>query len=44
VKTIKVDPGTMQTRINLTGITPGIYVIWWGDGNSAASKTILVQQ
>lgn len=43
VKTIKVDPGIMQTRIDLTGVAPGMYVIWWGDGNSAASKTILVQ-
>ena len=43
VKTIKVAPGTMQTRIDLIGVAPGMYAIWWGDGNSAATKTILVQ-
>jgi len=43
VKTIRVSPGIMQTRIDLAGVAPGMYAIWWSDGNSVATKTILVQ-
>lgn len=43
VKTIRVSPGIMQTRIDLAGVAPGIYAIWWSDGNSVATKTIMVQ-
>jgi hypothetical protein len=43
VKYVKVIPGNSQTRLDLSGVAPGIYVIWWGDGANAFSKRILIK-
>jgi hypothetical protein len=43
VENVKVIPGSSHTRLDLSGIAPGIYVIWWGDGTSAFSKTVLIK-
>jgi hypothetical protein len=43
VQSINVIPGNSQTKLDLTGIKPGIYVIWWSDGVSAFSKRVLIK-
>jgi hypothetical protein len=43
VKEIKVGPGTSQTRIDLSGVAPGIYVLWWGDGTISFNRRIMIR-
>ncbi|HTE23572.1 IPT/TIG domain-containing protein [Flavitalea sp.] len=43
VQNVKVIQGNSQTKLDLTGVAPGIYIIWWGDGASAFSKTVLIK-
>ena len=43
VKTIVIPPKQVQTRIDLSGIKPGIYRVVWSDGQRSITNTILVQ-
>ncbi|MCS3801553.1 beta strand repeat-containing protein [Niastella sp. OAS944] len=43
VQNVKIIPGNSQTRLDLSGVAPGIYMIWWGDGSSSFSKTVLIK-
>ena len=43
VQNVKVIPGKSQTKLDLTSVAPGIYIIWWGDGVYAFSKTIIIR-
>jgi hypothetical protein len=42
VKLVKVFPNVSQTRLNLTGVKPGIYKLTWSDGTRSLSVTLLV--
>jgi phage gp37-like protein len=43
VKNVKVIPGNSQTRLDLSGVAPGVYIIWWGDGANASSKRVFIK-
>jgi hypothetical protein len=43
VENVRVNPTVSQTRLDLTGMETGIYIIWWGDGANSSSKTIMIK-
>jgi len=43
VKKISVEPNVSSTRVDLTGVPPGMYVISWTDGHDTLNKLIFVQ-
>jgi large repetitive protein len=43
IKEVSLAPNTIQTRINLSGVAPGSYIIWWGDGKQSVTRALLVK-